>query len=196
MSKPFGYSVSAYDNNTDMFDSDDARLARCPLCGCRLDFFATNPDYALTKRFKPAYMDVTIRPGDPISVTYDGARIVTRQFKEFCMEQNYAGLSFIPFSKDPEHFHLLVETVVKCHIEPNRPRFLDLCPECGNYVTIVSPPDRFEIAEPLADGLYRSDLLFASGDAKHPLLLISPETKEKFKAAKFRKLSYDPIYGV
>lgn len=179
-----GYRLSYQFNGTDMF-RDNSSLPKCNGCGYRLDFSPTNPKYVLrgTKR--------------DISATYDGQTIVSKAFKEFCERNKYSGLEFRPFENDPSHFHFIVNRQVKFDAKRRGVRFENLCPQCGNYESVVGgKPAYLIIAEPLVDGFFRSDLLFASGNEKHPLTLVGIETKTKLKAAKLRGLEFSPAYGI
>src|SRR6266446_13227 len=175
-----GYKIGGQDNDTHMF-RDDSSLRKCEGCGYRLDFSATNPQYCLNKC------------SDDISATYDGQTIVSRAFKDFCERNEYQGIKFAVFENDPNHFHLVVLREVKFDAERRKTRFENLCPQCGNYESIVgAKPAYLLISEPLDSGFYRSDLLFASGNEKHPLTLIGNETKAKLEAAKLKGLEFSP----
>ncbi len=52
------------------------------------------------------------------------------------------------------------------------------------------------IDQPLEDGFYRSDLLFASGNEKHPLIFVGIKTKAKLEATNLNGLEFAPVYGI
>lgn len=192
-----GYVLGGHDNGTYMYEPGDKAISLCPRCGFRLDFFPTNPDYALKKRFKPVTGQPTVSKETALSSTYDGQLIVSQGFKDFCLQQGYAGLNFIEFPKDPQHFQLIVINQVKFDSERRGTRFLGLCPICGNYDAVIGASHApLQLAEPLADGFYRTDLLFASGDGKHPLIIVGTKTTSKLKAMKFKGLIFEPAYGL
>lgn len=195
--KIVGYRFIEHYNGTYMYEPGDKALPPCPHCGYRLDFFPTNPDYALKKRFKPLTGEMTVSKETALSCTYDHQTIVSQGFKDFCLQQGYEGLNFIEFPKDPRHFHLIITRQVKFDSARNQTRFLEMCPTCGNYDEVItSGRALLELTEPLADGFYRTDLLFGSGDTKKPLIIAGAETKPKLKAMKFKGLIFEPAYGL
>jgi hypothetical protein len=182
--KMVGYNLSGQDNDTHMF-RDNSIVAKCEACGYRLDFLRTNPNYVLrgSKR--------------DLSATYDGQTIVSKAFKEFCERNEYRGLKFAIFENDPDHFHLILTRVVKFDAAKRKTRFDKLCPECGNYESVVgATPSFLLVSDPLKDGFYRTDLLFGSGNEKHPLELVGTATKAKLEAAKLKGLEFKPAYGI
>ena len=52
---------------------------------------------------------------------------------------------------------------------------------------------RDNIKEPLLDGFYQSDLWFASGNEKSPIIIISPITKEKLDRENFKTICMNKI---
>jgi hypothetical protein len=179
-----GYKIGGQDNDTYMF-RDDSSLQKCDGCGYRLDFYATNRQYCLKKS------------GSDISATYDGQTIVSQIFKEFCEQNKFKGVKFVAFENDPNHFHLTVTPEVKFDAIRSKTRFENLCSQCGNYESIVgAKPAYLLAAQPLRDGFYRTDLIFASGNEKHPLILVGQETKAKLEAASLVGLEFSPAYGI
>jgi hypothetical protein len=193
--KIIGYQLSISYNDTEMYEDDDTTIARCSLCGYRLDFFLTNPDYLLNKKYKPIYMKDAVTKKTAISVTYDSQKIASIHFKEFCEKQGYEGLKFIEFPKDPWHFHLIVENIIKVDQKKGQIKFGEHCPICGNFESIHGELTFFDVAEPLADGIYRSDLLYGNGDLKGPILIIGIETRKKIKEAELKGIAFDTAYG-
>jgi hypothetical protein len=193
--KLIGYSIIKHYNDLEMYARDDMTISRCPRCGYRLDFFLTNPDFALKKRYKPIYMKEAVTIKTALSVTYDSQVIVSIHFKEFCEQQGYEGLKFIELPKDPWHFHLIVENIIKLDTKRAHTKFENLCPVCGNYESAYGELDYYDVTEPLADGFYRSDILLGNGDSKGPILLLGVETRKKFKEAALKGIAFDAAYG-
>jgi hypothetical protein len=193
-----GYCLSGNFNDTTMYNKKDVSLERCSHCGYRLNFFPTNPNYVLKGKFKPVYnADLTVTEKTSYSCTYDGQRIVSQAFKEYCVKQGYQGLQFVEFPKDPFHFHLIVTNQVIFDAERRKTAFDKLCPVCGNYESVIGAnPAYLKITEPLPDGFYRTDLLFASGDEKSPLIIVGIETADKLKDAKLKGVDFRPVYGL
>jgi hypothetical protein len=180
-----GYTVTGYDNGTVMFEDNDPSLARCPACGFRTDFFAHNPFYRQGRK----------RRSDLLS-TYDNADIVTLAFQSFCLDNLYEGVKFLEFKNDSDHFHLQVDRVIPFNAKKRGTRCIDYCPACENYKSVIgADPAYLEIEKPLKDGFYRSDLLFANGNGKAPLLIVGCETKSKMEAAKLKGLIFEEAYN-
>lgn len=161
------------------------RPETCGTCGYRLDFQAHNPEYRLrsTKR--------------DISETYDGQTIVSVRFRNFCIQNNYEGVHFLPFSSDPNHFHLIAVKIVEFDKVNGRTWNGGFCATCGNYQFVgVSSPYMLEKNTILEDDFYRTDMFFAGGNEKHPLIIVGVETKQKLKAAGLKGLEFSPAYGI
>jgi hypothetical protein len=184
MSLIVGYTISGQDNDSTMFGKK-LPLRRCPGCGFRLDFFATNPDYA----------GPTIK-GMDYSVTYDNQDIVSRAFRDFVLEKGYRGIRFGPFTRDPEHFHLLIDRVVPFDAERRKVRFERPCKVCGNCAYVVGAlPAYLRVASVLDDGFYRTDLFFGSNDAKSALTIVAPRTHDELAMSRLQGLEFHPAFG-
>lgn len=170
-----------YDNTAR--DSDIP--STCPTCGWRLDFQAHNPKYKLrsTKR--------------DISATYDGQLIVSKQFRDFCQQEGINGARFLPFINDENHFHLVVDRIVPFVVSEQSPKFYKYCSTCKIYGDIILASKVYiSTTVPLLDGFYRTDLVFASGNEKHPLVLVGTDTKSKLKAVGLKGLEFEPAFGI
>lgn len=194
--KIVGYIIEGHDNDTYMLDADAQSIQRCPYCKYRIDFLLSNIHYGFTETFSPAYMDVAVPPQTDLSVTYDGQVVVSKRFKEFCLQQEYAGLNFIDFLLDKDHFHFFAFNEVKVNIVRGKTRFDKLCPVCNNYKSVTQGYEFLQREQPLPDGFYRTNLLFGSGDAKSPAIIIGSETKLKLEAAGMTGLEFEPAYGL
>lgn len=184
MMSVIGYSLDAQDNDSDMFE-DDAPLETCPRCGYRLNFEATNPDYQLRNKKKR-----------DISATYDGQLIVSKSFRDFCLEKDISGAEFRPFRRDSQHFHFVVQPQIKFDSERTKTRFLKLCAECGNYESVIgSFPCYLQRSGPLEPGFFRTDLLFASGNEKSPIILVAPATKVLLEKSGLKGLEFESAHG-
>lgn len=182
--KVVGYTLDGQDNDSYMF-RDNSLLSRCEGCGYRLELSPTNPNYVLKNC------------SEDISATYDGQTIASKAFKDFCERNEYRGINFGVFDNDPRHFHFIVMPEVKFDAIRRKTRLENLCPQCGNYESVVgAKPAYLLITEPLDDGFYRSDLLFASGNGKHPINLVGIETKAKLEVTDLKGLEFAPAYGI
>jgi hypothetical protein len=179
-----GYSISGQDNDSTMFGKK-VPLKRCPGCGYRLDFLATNPDYA-----------GPIIKGMDFSATYDNQHIVSRAFRDVVLEKGYPGVRFGPFTRDPEHFHLMIDRVVPFDAERRKTRFERLCKVCGDYGDVVrATPAHLRTGSVLDDGFYRTDLFFGSKDAKSALTIVAPRTHDELAISGLQGLEFHPAFG-
>ena len=180
-----GYTVTGRDNGTVMFQENDPNLRRCPACGFRTDFFAHNP----------LYRQVRKRRSD-LLFTYDNIPIVSQAFRSFCLDHGYANIDFLEFEDDPAHFHLQVNNILPFNAKKRETRFIDYCPVCENYKSVIgATPAYLEIRAPLEEGLYRSDLLFASGNGKGPLLIVGRQTRVSMEAVGLKGLLFEEAFN-
>jgi hypothetical protein len=180
-----GYEISGYDNDSYMTGSCDKlfpelmTIPKCDKCSYRTDYRYTNKDFKLKRKT----LD--------FSSTYDGITIVSLKFKEFCSRYSYKNIDFIPLPKSPNFFQLnIIDNILKytARLKEN------FCDKCGQFESIIGASMEFEnFVEPLADGFYQSDLWFASGNEKSPILIISPITKEKLLIEKFKNICLTKI---
>jgi hypothetical protein len=177
------YYLSLADSGSHMF-RDDSSLTKCRKCGYRLDFFAHNPSYML----RNTKYD--------LCATYDGQIIGSRAFKAFCENEGLSGIDFLSFDADDEHFHVILRNVVPFDAAKARTRFENLCEVCGNYESIIGVTPFLKVSAPLADGIYRSDLLFASGNEKGPAEFAAPLTREKMITARLRGIHFEGAMGL
>lgn len=178
-----GYKLTGQDNGTAMFEEEDA-VPRCPHWGYRLNFEPHNPAYRLRLR------------RDDIGATYDGQLVVSTSFKNVCLKAGYKGPTFLSFETDPDHHHLIVAPQVAFDAKRRGTRFENLCPVCGNYESVIGArPCDLLVDDPLADEFFRTDLMFASGNEKHPLVIVGIKTKERLLAAGLKGLEFSPAYG-
>lgn len=173
------YAISGYDNDSHMTGSCEKLFAeltdipKCSKCGYRTDYRYTNKDFVLKRKT----LD--------FSSTYDGITIVSLKFKEFCLRNGYNNLNFIKLPKSPNFFQFYVDGN---YIEYNAGLKENYCDLCGQYESVCVPMINLEkITEPLQDGFYQSDLWFASGNEKSPIIIIAPETYAKLKTEKMMK---------
>jgi hypothetical protein len=179
-----GYELTGYDNDSYMTGSCDKLfdlpfLPKCDKCGYRTDYRYTDKDFKIKHRT----MDV--------SSTYDGVQIVSLKFKEFCDRYDYKNLIFVDLPKSPSFYQFYIEG----NIIPYSARLKEkLCDKCGQYESTIGPTLQLEnFSEPLKDGFYQSDLWFGSGNGKSPVIIISPDTKEKLIKEGFNNICLTTI---
>ena len=149
-------------------------LPKCDTCGYRKDYRYTNKDFKLKRKT----LD--------FSSTYDGITIVSLKFKEFCTRYGYKNLVFIDLPKSPSYFQFYIKGNI---LNYNARLKEKLCDKCGQYESIIGPSLQLDqIIKPLEDGFYQSDLWFASGNEKSPVMIISQETKQNLEKEKFKNI--------
>jgi len=191
-----GYTLSVPDNGTFM-SREKSESKRCDACGYLVNFLAHNPNYESRKRERDYKLDGYVKTGADISSTYDLHYIVSDRFRDFCVREGYEGLVFQDFIKDRTHFHFTVEKIVKFDAVRRDTVFERICKVCKNYESVVGATPTYLLrSSALADGFYRTDLLFGSGDRKSPAILVGAETKAKLQAAKLKGLKFLPAYGI
>ncbi|HET7001998.1 MAG TPA: hypothetical protein VFI33_11835 [Puia sp.] len=179
-----GYEITGYDNGSFMTGSckklDDLPfLPKCNECGYRTDYRYTNKDFKLK------------RENLDFSSTYDGVTIVSLKFKEFCNRYGYKNLVFNELPKTPNFFQYYIEG---SFLQYNARLFENQCNSCKQYESVIGPAIQIDLfREPLEDGFYQSNLWFASGNEKSPVMIISPVTKENMVKEKFRNICFDKI---
>ncbi len=152
--------------------ADLTDIPQCKICGYRTDYRYNNPGFILRKK------------GLDFSSTYDGINVVSIKFKEFCDQNRYDNLVFIPLLKAPGYFQFYIKGNI---IEYTAHRKEIFCECCEQFESVIGPGINLEkINEPLIDGFYQSDLWFASGNEKSPITILAPDTFRKLKAEKFK----------
>jgi len=123
-----------------------------------------------------------------ISVTYDGVYIASKKFKDVCDEHSLSGLRFIPLPDDPAFYQILATEIVEYDAESPGTRFIKQCLICHRFESVVgATPVLLKNPNTIpTNGFVRTDLEFASGDEKSPLLLCGPNAGAVLKRSKLR----------
>jgi hypothetical protein len=127
---------------------------------------------------------------------YDIGHIVSLKFKEFCLREEYSGILFREFEREPNFFQLIVNNVLQFDIERRKPELIGFCSLCKNYKEVVDSLPTFVkgINKELRDGIYRSDLFFGEGNNKHPLIIVAPITAKKLRRERMKGIIHEPIH--
>ncbi len=179
-----GYEMTGYNNDSFMTGSceklyDLPFLPKCNKCGYRTDYRYTNKDFKLKRKT----LD--------LSSTYDGITIVSLKFKEFCNRYGYKNLVFVELPKSPYFFQFYIEGNFLKYDATLKEKF---CDNCKFYESVIGPSIQIDnFKNPLEDGFYQSDLWFASGNEKSPVLIISPATKENLTKEKIKNICLSKI---
>jgi hypothetical protein len=73
-------------------------------------------------------------------------------------------------------------------------KLINYCEKCKNYEELIMSFTFLKnISEPLANGFYRTDMVFGSGNRKNPLVVVGIETYKKLKVERLKGLYFEPI---
>jgi len=179
----YGYAISGPDNGSTMYDEHDFGPL-CENCG----------QYIGDQR--TANLEIVIsRQNFDFSYTYDGWCIVSQNFRDFCLRNSYSGLRFGALPLSPGFYSFAIYREVTFDSDRRKTRFLNKCPLCGNYDSIVGAFPVFleDVDRALEDGFFRTDLVFGSGNQKAPVYLVGCTTKTKLDLEKFSGLEVSVI---
>ncbi len=157
----------------------------CPLCHSWLGFREINPN------FKPSKKKSCLR------CTYDGFMFVSEVFRQFCIDNQYPHLEFIPYPKAPGYYYLYPKMVYPLDPIRRKVKFINKCSLCGNYEGIIgSAPSYTQTGFnlPSNDFIYRTNLEFGTKEMKKFNYIIGLETAKKMKAAKLPGLLFYDVY--
>ncbi len=156
----------------------------CPRCGDVVDH-----DYA------PRNLGVEALDFDMVS-TRDGHSIASQKFRDFSARIGIPNLGLIRVNAAPPLYDLRPGAIVTYDVDCKPPFFENKCSLCGGYESIVGP--RYAcitgVDFPIREGLYRSDLAFASGREKHPFLVVGLDTAELMKQERLRGVLLTEIH--
>lgn len=180
-----GYFLSPKELDTHMWSHKFDELPKCATCGFRTDIFATNLDYKIR------------RQTPDIFGTYDFQIVVTRRFKEICETNSLHGAEYVPFSKDPEHFHFKSHRILRVDLNKSHFEFTKKCPACGIYRGVRTKGNEMWLMDlPEEPGFYRTDVLFGGSNRIFPLYIINEQTKSLLIGSKLTGFKeFVPVYG-
>jgi hypothetical protein len=197
-----GYKLSAQDDSRTMFGDDvlqaeaaiPAELHRirrgsnpvlCPDCGRKLDSSWVNPKFRVGRRSRDA------------CATYDGYFLVSYRFKQTWEAAGHDGAVFQRLPNDTDFYSLRSDRIVAFDADRAGTRRQDYCSSCEAYATVVGarPAYLLGVERPLERGLYRTDLEFACDIEQHPLLIVSPETRDMLVGAGLKGLEFSDVFG-
>ncbi len=176
------YTMSAADGDAYFFEGAPDSVF-CDNCGS-----CTDPT------FLPTNLELKRTPYDVCS-TYDGRMIVSARFRAFCRHHGFAGAQFDPVNDRGSLYLLRSNRTVAFDWERRETRFDRPCDRCGQYESVVGayPAYLKGIEAPLLHGFYRTDLEFATGREKAPLLIVGTQTKALIEAEGFERAEFDGI---
>ncbi len=161
------------------YERTDVR--RCPVCKELLAKW----DEDLTAELKVIPVHRRKKKYD-ISGSYDGVDVASLRFKDLYERSGMTGLQFTDLGDDAHAVratNVVAFDAVRCGT-----KFENRCDTCGRYESVTGARPVYLLpGEVVPDmGFARTDLEFASGDEKHPLLLCGEGVAKILWAAKLK----------
>ena len=181
MSNPIAFVFHGHDNDSYMLQGC-ASLVRCPVCGELLE----------RPRLVSAFQ---LRKKRDVSSTYDGYTIVSQKFIDEWQRIGGTGLEFEPLPEAPGFFVLEAFHEIAFDTDRRETRFEKLRTCCGRYHSVVGATPAFlKAPENLSPTrATRTDVMFGSGDEKHPLIIIPVEKGAALKRARLSGLDLSDV---
>ncbi|BFL83234.1 hypothetical protein LFREDSHE_16840 [Shewanella baltica] len=179
------FSISVNDNDSFMCSSDGRvfdgmkGLSICDKCHYRTDFEYVNDDFEVKRKIYD------------LSSTYDGYYIASLKFKEFILREGINGVDFVALKKEPMFFAMFVRSTVQFDAEKRNSRSENLCSSCGNFESFIGATPAY-LKEALCNDICRTNIMFGSGNSKHPLLVVSEKLVNQLKREKIQGLNFEP----
>lgn len=154
-------------------------IRRCKSCGELLTKWEECPD------------DIEIRNKSyDVSLTYDGVVVVSEAFRQVYDKGGLTGLRFKRLRCTPPLYYVWATRSVEFDSERSGTRFFDRCGSCGRYKTVVGTTPVFLRPESFVGSreFVRTDIEFASGDEKHPLLLCGGNAARALNSRDLKRL--------
>jgi hypothetical protein len=191
-----GYALSGHDDDSYMLGSEtykpDPRSsewhfgaagqphpATCPSCGGKVDPDYIHPEYRVRKRRRD------------ITATYDGYLLVSARLRRQLQYGGAVEEDFVALPADPDYFWLRPRmTLEYAAAERARP-----CPSCERFADEVLPIPLFlgKLAEPIAQGVYRSCLEFGSAPLKAFQVVVGVRTALAMRADSLTGIELEPL---
>ena len=129
-----------------------------------------------------------------ISSTYEGFKIVSEKFKQFCEKEKYRGLEFVVLPKSHGFYWFKINNIVEYDVDARKTQFINYNKECNGYEEIIgATPACLKNKTPLQDAFFRTDICFGSFAGKSPLEIVGEMTMKKLKAAGFKEIYFEEI---
>jgi hypothetical protein len=152
--------------------------ATCGTCGRKTEDDFVDPSYRVNRRHRDA------------TATYDGYFMVSQRFVDIARAHGCDLDDFVALPGDRHFYWLHPRRALAFGARTERP-----CPTCQGFCDVIGPEPLFarDLAGPLAPGLYRSDLAFASAPLQGPIIVLGAETGEALRRAKLSGVELTPI---
>lgn len=189
-SKIIGYTFFPPSNDGFMIDEDNTekfeKFKPCNKCKYITEIWGIDLDIKIPKKILH------------ISDTYDFYTIVSDTFIELFPTDTYKNVEYIQLNKYSHLYVMKVNgNVLSFDYEKRKTEFIKYCDECGKYKEVIGADPVYlkNIATPLLDGFYQTDIQFGSENCKRPLYIIGLDTYEKMKSQKFKNLYFEKVFA-
>jgi hypothetical protein len=183
-----GFEFEAYDGGLNPFrywHQVPAPGVHCPRCYSPLDQEALS-------------QNVSIR-GKADVYWASGHLIVSDAFRSFCLASGYDDVEFPRVRTGRQIlFELRPTRVLDVDFERSEPLLREFCLRCGNFACYLTGRGLYfhDVAEPLEDGFYRTNLIFGCASAKYPIVVVGHDTMRRIAGAKFKGVAFTPVPNV
>lgn len=154
----------------------------CGTCGWKTDWTFCRPTFRLGRR----RLDV--------SYTYDGACIISDRARSIIASLTAEANIVRSLDMEPGYFHLIPHDTIHFDVQRRGTRFGTLCNTCRLWSTVAGGSPAFLKSVPAGSKhLFRTDILFGSYNARHPMIVISSELYHRFREARLTGIEMEPI---
>ena len=181
MSVPIAFVLDGHDNDSYMLQGC-SNLMRCSVCGELLQRPKVVDAFRLVKK-------------RDVSATYDGYMVVSQRFVDEWLRIGGDGLELTSLLEEPGYFVIDASQEVGFDSERRKTRFENYRPCCGRYHSVAGATPAF-VKSPKdlpPTRATRTDVIFGSGDEKHPLIIIPLELGKALKRAKLSGLELSDV---
>ena len=101
----------------------------------------------------------------------------------------------LDFEVNPNFYFLQVINQVAFDTKKRGTRFLEYCDSCNRFRDIIGATPTYlkGIKHEITNGIYQTDLLFGSGNEKHPLTVIGTQVYDKINPECFIGVDFEEI---
>jgi hypothetical protein len=183
-----GYILSGNSSNEGVFfDEVQIQDRLCQHCGTCFDY-----------NYAPASLKIHPSKKYDVSYTHDLRDIFSERFVEYSKEVLNAENDFSRIDLGHSFvYYMMPSSELEFDTERSKTRFVKPCEACGGYEAVVgSKPAFLKRRDAIGIGFFRTDVSFASGKSKHPLIIVGPEWKGLLESQNFRGLVFRPVFGI
>ena len=176
-------SLNGYTCGYTAYKHEEDRHDCCPICHNTI--FPTPPtDFVFRKR-----------TGD-YWCTYDGFKIVSEKFKQFCELHKYPNLTFTPIRKSSGYYFFMTNEIIKMDYDRSGVKLLNKRECCDNYDVVLGNLEFRAKDETVhvKDFIARAELFMGSGNRKTPLICVGLETAKLMKEYGLTEIYFRDVY--